>query len=202
MTIQSERVNVHYLIHSRVVIYVQCWKDSNMAYWLCHACSIGRWRWWRCLIRNWTHNGQFGKLLQQLLLGRVEMRRNMREYSSARIVNIFFISMHLCALPMAAIHVFPAKTPWKEKIYEDIGCWLAAVGSVHEDPLTNPPYHETSAVLLHITSILKINTGTNEIWQNMSEHVPKKVMPLSVYGDKTDSLHFWPLHDLLVTVYV
>ncbi len=115
MTIQSERVDMHYLINSRVVIYVQCWKDSNMAYWLCQACSIGRWRWWRCLIRNWTHNGQFGKLLQQLLLGRVEMRRNMREYSSARIVNIFFISMHLCAQPMAAIHVFPAKTPWKEK---------------------------------------------------------------------------------------
>ncbi len=38
--------------------------------------------------------------------------------------------------------------------------------------------------------------------KNMSERVSKKVMPLSVYGDKTDSLHFWPLRDLLVTIYV
>lgn len=36
----------------------------------------------------------------------------------------------------------------------------------------------------------------------MSESVTKKVMPLKVSGDKTDSLHFWPLHDLFVTVYV
>lgn len=179
-------------------------KSRTWHYWhpdCAKACSIGRWRWWRCLIRNWTHNGQFGKLLQQLLLGMMEMRRNMRESSWARIVNISFISMHIYALPVAAIRVFPAKTPWKEKYMKilvvDWLLWGLCMKISSQTPIT-----WNISCSLHITNILKINTAANEIWQNMSKRVPKKVMPLSVYGDKTDSLHFWPLDDLSVTVYV
>lgn len=60
--------------------------------------------------------------------------------------------------------VFPAKTPWKENMKVLVVDWLlwGPCRIVHED-LIKPPYHETSAVLLHITNTLKINTTTNEM---------------------------------------